>query len=840
MKAQSLFFQGFSWSKILTIFLVAVLMLAAMPVMTASADTTNYYSPQRVTANGRGWINPVYAMQSDNQYATGSKFNKTLKLTNFFIAPIPGNSTIDGLEIKIEGLTAGKQVDVAVSSGAGFSSEKTTTFTSTEGTLTLGGPTDTWGRNWNATDFQNKFVVRLSISNAGTGAVSIDSVQVRVYFTPPETKLTLNPVSGAYNGSANMTATLTVRATGAPLANRTVNFTINGASVGSALTNGSGQASISASLAGIAAGYYPYGAGAEFAGDVDWDHTSITADLRVNGTATTLVVSPVTGTYRGTSSGISATLTQTADGLPLNGRTISFYLDEVLLGTASTNASGVASISGIDLTGYDAGSYAGAVEAVFAGAGIIEPADAFGSLTVSPVALTVSGGLTPDNKVYDGTTATSLTVGSPTLSGILSGDTVTLNTTGASAAFADENVGTGKTVLISGLTLEGASAANYTITQPIRQANITKASLNVVANNQTKAANSADPVFTFSYEGLVGGDTSAEIDTAPTCNVPAPHAVPGTYSIVCSGAADNNYNFTYTDGTLTVNAVSNGPTDISLSKSNIDEQLPVGSVVGTFSSSDPDAGDTFTYSFCGGTNDASFTIDGNTLKSAAVFNWVSKRSYSICIRSTDSTALSTTKTFEISINKTTASFQDVPTTHWAWMFIERLYSAGVTGGCGTSPLLYCPDASVTRAEMAVFLLKGKHGSSYQPPAVGASTGFNDVATTHWAAAWIKQLAVESITAGCGNGNYCPNAPVTRAEMAVFLLKAKHGSSYSAPAVGTSTGFNDVLTTHWAAAWIKQLVAEGITAGCGNGNYCPAQSVTRAEMAVFLVKTFALP
>src|SRR5919112_1287967 len=115
MKAQSLFFQGLSWSKILTVFLVAVMMLAAMPVMTASADTTNYYSPQRVTANGRGWINPVYAMQSDNQYATGSKFNKTLKLTNFFMAPIPGNSTIDGIEIKIEGLTAGKQVDVAVS-----------------------------------------------------------------------------------------------------------------------------------------------------------------------------------------------------------------------------------------------------------------------------------------------------------------------------------------------------------------------------------------------------------------------------------------------------------------------------------------------------------------------------------------------------------------------------------------------------------------------------------------------------------------------------------------------------------------------------------------------------
>jgi hypothetical protein len=142
--------------------------------------------------------------------------------------------------------------------------------------------------------------------------------------------------------------------------------------------------------------------------------------------------------------------------------------------------------------------------------------------------------------------------------------------------------------------------------------------------------------------------------------------------------------------------------------------------------------------------------------------------------------------------------------------------------------------------MAVFLLRGVHGSSYSPPAVGGTTGFGDVPTTYWAAAWIKQLAAEGVTAGCGNGNYCPDAPVTRAEMAVFLLRAKHGASYSPPAVGSTTGFGDVETTYWAAAWIKQLAAEGVTAGCGNGNYCPNASVTRAEMAVFLVRNFNLP
>ncbi|NJC97232.1 MAG: hypothetical protein FIB03_13015, partial [Anaerolineae bacterium] len=138
----------------------------------------------------------------------------------------------------------------------------------------------------------------------------------------------------------------------------------------------------------------------------------------------------------------------------------------------------------------------------------------------------------------------------------------------------------------------------------------------------------------------------------------------------------------------------------------------------------------------------------------------------------------------------------------------------------------------------VFLLKGVHGSNYTPPAVGGSTGFADVPTTYWAAPWIKQLAAEGITGGCGGGNFCPDTPVTRAQMAVFLLKSKHGVSYTPPA---ATGvFADVPVGYWADKWIEQLAAEGITGGCGGGNFCPDTPVTRAQMAVFLVKTFNLP
>ncbi|MBI5839740.1 MAG: S-layer homology domain-containing protein [Chloroflexi bacterium] len=197
----------------------------------------------------------------------------------------------------------------------------------------------------------------------------------------------------------------------------------------------------------------------------------------------------------------------------------------------------------------------------------------------------------------------------------------------------------------------------------------------------------------------------------------------------------------------------------------------------------------------------------------------------------------TGETYTVSKSPT---FSDVPINYWAWQYIERLYNAGITGGCSTSPLMYCPDSTATRAQMAIFLLKGIHGSSYSPPAVGTGTGFTDVPNDYWAAAWIKQLAEDGITSGCGIGLYCPNSKVTRAQMAVFLLKSKYGPTYSPPGIGAGTGFTDVPSDYWAAAWIKQLAAEGITGGCGTGLYCPDSPVTRAQMAVFLVKTFNLP
>jgi hypothetical protein len=75
-------------------------------------------------------------------------------------------------------------------------------------------------------------------------------------------------------------------------------------------------------------------------------------------------------------------------------------------------------------------------------------------------------------------------------------------------------------------------------------------------------------------------------------------------------------------------------------------------------------------------------------------------------------------------------------------------------------------------------------------------------------------------------------------MAVLLLRTFEGPGYAPPACVTAS-FTDVPCSSNFAPWIYELVARGITGGCGSGIYCPGDPATRGQMAVFLVKTFSL-
>jgi hypothetical protein len=182
-----------------------------------------------------------------------------------------------------------------------------------------------------------------------------------------------------------------------------------------------------------------------------------------------------------------------------------------------------------------------------------------------------------------------------------------------------------------------------------------------------------------------------------------------------------------------------------------------------------------------------------------------------------------------------ANFNDVPLGQTFHSFVTTLVRNGITAGVGGGN--YGVSNPTLRQQMAVFLLKGKYGICYVPP---PCTGvFSDVSCTPGSGFgdWIEELAAQGITGGCGTGVYCPLNPVRRDQMAVFLLKAKHGSTYVPPVCDGD--FMDVQCPSQFADWIEQLAEEEITTGCGGTNYCPLNPNTRGQMAVFIVKTFNL-
>lgn len=119
--------------------------------------------------------------------------------------------------------------------------------------------------------------------------------------------------------------------------------------------------------------------------------------------------------------------------------------------------------------------------------------------------------------------------------------------------------------------------------------------------------------------------------------------------------------------------------------------------------------------------------------------------------------------------------------------------------------------------------------------LGWVADFLDVPAAHQFHEFVARLVSNGVTVGCGGGLYCVDNPTTRAQMAVFLLRARLGFCFTPPPA-TGTVFADVAAANIYAAWIEELERQGLTAGCGNGNYCPDASVTRAQMAVFLLNT----
>ena len=180
------------------------------------------------------------------------------------------------------------------------------------------------------------------------------------------------------------------------------------------------------------------------------------------------------------------------------------------------------------------------------------------------------------------------------------------------------------------------------------------------------------------------------------------------------------------------------------------------------------------------------------------------------------------------------SFADVPLDSAFYRFIETLLHHGITSGCGAGA--YCPTSTTTREQMAAFVLTGAEGAGYRPRDCTTPV-FGDVPAASPYCRFIEELARRGVVSGCGGGLYCPGAPVTRAEVAVFVLRTL-APELAPPDCGTPL-FADVPASSPYCRWIEELARRGVVAGCGGGNYCPDEAVTREQMAVFISSGFGL-
>jgi len=190
----------------------------------------------------------------------------------------------------------------------------------------------------------------------------------------------------------------------------------------------------------------------------------------------------------------------------------------------------------------------------------------------------------------------------------------------------------------------------------------------------------------------------------------------------------------------------------------------------------------------------------------------------------------------------TVLFNDVPQDSFAWNFIYGIAGAGIMFGgpptCPAGVFNFCPNGVVTRADMAGYIFRAMHGPTTPPPVYANIYG--DVTFNQYNAFYIQGITNDGITAGCGNGNYCPDAQNTRAQMSVFIYKGQNGDVPPPACTDEGAVFADVPCGSFAADYIYGLYNEGVTAGCGGGNFCPNANITNAQMSVFLVKGFNIP
>ncbi|MFA6463436.1 MAG: YDG domain-containing protein, partial [Candidatus Paceibacterota bacterium] len=371
---------------------------------------------------------------------------------NFYSNPLPTTTSISPTSKTVG--DAGFSLTV---NGTNFVSNSIVNFNGSPRTTYYVSPTELSGDILN-TDLNTVGTSSITVFNPTPGGGLSNSQMFTVNAINTTTGLTTSSSTSQYGTSVIFSATVTPASGGAP--SGTVTFKDGGSTIGTGVLNGAnpGVATLSTSTLSVIGS--PHSITAVYVGDTTHSESTSTPVSQTI-TAKNLTVSGITASNKPYDQGTSATLSGTpgslvgivnSDDVSLTGTAVGNFLDKNVGNNKTVN------VSGQSLAGTSASNYA-----------LIEPTT---TANINAINLTVNG-ITANDKVYDGTASSTLNLGGANLVGVISGDSVNLNTSLAVGTFDDPNVGTGKTVTISGLYITGADYLNYNLIQPTTTASIT-------------------------------------------------------------------------------------------------------------------------------------------------------------------------------------------------------------------------------------------------------------------------------------------------------------------------------------------------------------------------------
>ncbi|WP_442795366.1 YDG domain-containing protein [Pelobium manganitolerans] len=632
-------------------------------------------------------------------------------------------------------------------------------------------------------------VTGISISGAdATNYTFNTSANANASITAKALTVTANATNKIYDGNTNATVTLSDdKLSGDEVNTAYTSATFADKNVGTAKTVSVNGISIS----GADATNYTF-------------NTSANANASITAKVLTVTANAGDKIYDGNT---NASVTLSND--KLSGDEVTTAYTSATFADKNVGTAKAVSVNGISISGADAANYT-----------FNTSATANASITAKVLTVTANAG----DKVYDGNTNATVTLSDDKLSG----DEVT--TAYTSATFADKNVGTAKTVSVSGISISGADATNYTFnTSANASANITAKALTITADDKQKYEGEANPVFTASYNGFISGENNLILAAQPVLSTIAnTNTLQGNYPITVGGASATNYSISYVPGTLSI--LPGAPTSISFAAQNLFENSPATSTVGTLSSTAMSPTAIFTYSLVSGSGDidnSSFAINDNQLVTTKALDFESKQQYQIRVRSTTQYNLFLEQTFTVNL----LDVNEAPTLDAIANQVicytnarQDVALSGISAGPETAQTVNLSlsnnnsnlfsELSISNNKLRYRVADGQSGTANITVKVSDNGGTANGGTDEFSRTFtitVNALPVNEIVSDKGNA-------ISKGETAQLTVNSSNGTSYSwSNASGIISGQNSATLS------VRPLETTNYTVTVTNASGCQTQT-----------------